>query len=156
MDHAANDVLRPVKLYNADTKKGKFIALIVQTKGRDLERIPTPCPYYLNETDPVIEDAGIVIRGIDRVIDFLEHKYPAPALVSDDPVHRVSTRMLVDNIITKFHNGRTISNEFDPPAAGCFILGRELSLADLALFPALPTDDPFWGPLRTLIEDNAR
>lgn len=151
MDHAANDVLNPVKLYNAATKKGTFVALIIRTKGRELECHSEPCPYYLDEKDPVIEDAGVAIKGMDRVIDFLEHKYPAPALTSDDPVHRVATRMLVDNIFESMYPTSRLGKGFEPPAANSFILGRSLSLADLALYPILPSGGAQWDPLRKLI-----
>jgi hypothetical protein len=150
MDHAANNALHPVKLYNANSQAGELISLILQAKGRDTTLIHEPCNYYPDESGPVIEDAGIVIKGLDRVIDFLEHKYPAPALTSSDPVHRVTTRMLLDNLLENFYKGGELKDELTPPPAGSFILGRTLSIIDLAILPITSEKCKKWAPLRAI------
>lgn len=161
MDHAANDVSNPILIYNAGALASVFVSLIIQTKGRDLHLIPEACPYYADEVGPVIDDNGVVIRGIDRIIDFLEHKYPAPPLTPDEPSHRVAARMIVDNILESYPSSRHIEKvmvQLEPPAAGDFLLGRTLSLVDLALYPLIPLTrrEPGWYHLRSLIDGQLR
>lgn len=136
MDHAANDVLRPIVIEAQDNVR-RFIELVCQAKGR------THISYPRGVSTPLITDRGLPIRGLHNILSYLEEQYPDPPLTFETPERRAIVRMAVDQILQDLY-----VDDLDPQhptllalaealTHSRFVMDR-LSLIDLALVPVAP------------------
>jgi hypothetical protein len=142
MDHAANDVLKPVVIFNSTPAIRQFLSLVLRAKGRAVS--DNHRDLLLPETtQPAIIDHGLPVRGLHNILAYLEDQYPDPPLCFNTPTRRAVVRMAVDQIIDDLYVDEPDTQHPTLLAVAsalhhqCFVMDR-LSMLDLALVPVSP------------------
>lgn len=151
MDHAANDVLKPIVIQTLDPLTDHFLRLICQAKGR------TATSSGNTKLTPLITDRGLPVRGLHNILSYLEDQYPDPPLCFETPDRRAIVHMAVDQIIEDLY-----VDAIDPQHPTLLALAEELtnkrfvmdrlSLIDLALVPVSPPGEP-WNRHRNYVHE---
>lgn len=130
--------------------------IVLAEKGVEFETVEVDLqdrPAWLYEKNPtgrvpVLEEDGRPLPESAVIMEFLEERYPEPALLPADPADRATVRLLVfrDNEVTgpyyAFRRGEGFE-DFDAAlrrldaslAAQPYLAGAEYSLADIAIVP---------------------
>jgi glutathione S-transferase len=149
-----------ITLYNAARCPYAARARIVLAeKGLEVETVEIDLsdrPAWLYEKNPagrvpvIEEDGGDPLPESTVIMEFLEERYPEPALLPQDPADRAAVRLLIfrDNDLTDpyyaLRRGEDgAAEQFDAALAKLDVLlydrdylgGSEYSLADIALVP---------------------
>ena len=134
------------------------VRILLAEKGVELEVVEVDLsdrPAWLYEKNPtgrvpVLEEDGRALPESAVIMEFLEERYPEPALLPPDPADRAFVRLLVfrDHDLTDpyyaFRRGEdgaaekldAVLGRFDAMlAARPFLGGAEYGLADIALVP---------------------
>ena len=132
------------------------VRIVLAEKGVEFETVEinlSDRPAWLYEKNPagrvpVLEEDGRPLPESAVIMEFLEERYPEPALLPADAADRAAVRLLVfrDDDLTDpyyaFRRGEGF-DDFDAAlrkldaslAAQPFLAGAEYSLADIAYFP---------------------
>ena len=134
------------------------VRIVLAEKGIELEAVEIDLsdrPAWLYEKNPagrvpVIEEDGWTLPESVVIMEYLEERYPEPALLPPDPADRAAVRLLIfrDHELTDpyyaFRRGEDGAREeldaalgrFDAMLGGRrFLSGPEFGLADIALVP---------------------
>jgi glutathione S-transferase len=134
------------------------IRILLAEKGVELEVVEIDLsdrPAWLYEKNPtgrvpVLEEDGRPLPESAVIMEFLEERYPDPALLPPDPADRAAVRLLIfrdDDLTDPYYALRrgedgaaeeldTVLGRFDTMLAGRpYLGGAEYGLADIALVP---------------------
>ena len=134
------------------------VRIVLAEKGLDYETVVVDLddrPAWIYEKNPlgrvpVLEEDDFVLPESVVINEYLEERYPAPALWPEDPAARASGRLLVerfDRLSRPYYALRRgdegARRELDEQLAGldsvlagrAFLSGREFGLADAAYLP---------------------
>jgi glutathione S-transferase len=129
-----------MKLYTAPLSNfGNKTVIVIYEKGLDVEIVPPPgelkSPEYLAINPlgkvPALQADGMVIPESETINEYLEDRFPTPALLPKDPEGRARVRML-----SRLHDLyidpplRALFFQVDPKTRDAEVVKR--SLADLA------------------------
>ncbi len=134
------------------------VRILLAEKGVELEVVEIDLsdrPAWLYEKNPtgrvpVLEEDGRPLPESAVIMEFLEERYPDPALLPPDPADRAAVRLLIfrdDDLTDPYYALRrgedgaaeeldTVLGRFDTMLAGRpYLGGAEYGLADIALVP---------------------
>jgi stringent starvation protein A len=134
------------------------VRIVLAEKGLDYETVVVDLddrPAWIYDKNPlgrvpVLEEDDFVLPESAVIDEYLEERYPAPALLPEDPAARASARLLVerfDRLSRPYYALRRGDEgaraELDEQLAGldsllagrAFLTGREFGLADAAYLP---------------------
>ena len=147
MDHAANDVLRPIIICSNNQNIRHFLDLVCRAKGRSrVHVVDTEDATTLPQ--PTLVDHGLPIHGLHHILTYLEDQYPEPPLCFDTPDRRVIVRMAVEEIVNDLYASEpdcqhpTLLALAQELGTKRFVMDR-LSMIDLALVPVAPPGVPW-------------
>lgn len=141
-----------ITLYNQNNKATNVLGAILKFKGTPDVRSE---PAKADLPDAAIKIDSIIIHGLETIFRFIEERYPHPELYSSSPVERALIQMLVNDIVTNaYHNDadaeRILAELLPQVQTHPFILGKKITLPDIALLEILPMN-PDWDDYRARV-----
>jgi glutathione S-transferase len=136
-----------ITLYNSGSKAGRILDLALHAKGikYTADRQPWQATNY-----PVLIDDHHVVQGLTIILQYLEHRYPAPNLIPNDPIHASIVMMLVErhaDVATVTDYSNFVEHLRDCP----FIAGEQPSYADVAISALAPSTE-YWELYRQRLQ----
>lgn len=124
--------------YNANDNKSKLIQSVLDIKKIEYrtETVASVCG---------IGDRELLLLDLFPALKYLEERHPVPKLFSDNPEQNARLNLFVLDVMLKaYDNGDTdevLTDIQQVPFPYEFLLGDNISIADLVLYPILPDND---------------
>ena len=135
--------------YDANDSKIEFLKAVLDAKNVEYrtEKVDLNCG---------IGDKDLLLLDLFPAIRYLEERYPAPRLFSDSPEQNARLNLFVIDVLRKAYDTNDHISIFTElsnlPFPDTFLLGNNLTIADLILYPILP-DAPLWNTYKAKIKE---
>ena len=135
--------------YDAGGIKSQFLKAVLDAKNIEYrtETVTSEC---------AIGDKDLLLMEIFPAIKYLDERYPVPKLFAASPEQNARLSLFVLDVMLKAYETGNYDSVFkeinDLPFPHNFLLGDNLTIADLVLYPILP-DTPTWNRYKAKIEE---
>lgn len=124
MDHQANDALGPI-IIKGPGNLTRLLDLVARYKGRTTRTIQS--------AQVEITDRGLSILGLWPAVEYLEERYPDPAIFPDTPARRAVVRSITTQLIETSDTLAKVRNATHTGPRTKFLLTNDITLLDLAV-----------------------
>ena len=135
--------------YNANDDKSKLLQAVLDIKGIE----------YTTEivaSEGGLKDRELLMLDIFTTLKYLDERHPVPKLFSGNPEQNARLNLFVLDVMLKAYdnndNEAVFSNLSSLSMPYEYLLGDNITIADLVLYPILPNEKK-WNTYKTKIEE---